>query len=155
MLSHRQQVARMRRLAVRALGAYPLADPELRFIAHGENTTFRVDATASGGRERFLLRVHRPARHGRHVDPVAASDHRTRYQVAVSCDGPPLPQRNPARQAGAGSIARISSAPLTHLEAFPVRSTTGVVNPWHVQPPTLTGPPPPLPGAWPARIAPA
>jgi Ser/Thr protein kinase RdoA (MazF antagonist) len=72
MLSHRQQVARMRQLAVRALGAYPLADPELRFIAHGENATFRVDATASGGRARFLLRVHRPARHGRHVDPAAA-----------------------------------------------------------------------------------
>jgi Ser/Thr protein kinase RdoA (MazF antagonist) len=72
MLSHRQQVARMRQLALRALGAYPLADPELRFIAHGENTTFRVDATAPGGRDRFLLRVHRPARHGRHVDPAAA-----------------------------------------------------------------------------------
>ena len=42
MLSRRSQVARMRRLAREALGAYPLADPELRFIAHGENTTFRV-----------------------------------------------------------------------------------------------------------------
>jgi hypothetical protein len=33
MVSNRQRVARMRRLAVRALGAYPLADPVLRFIA--------------------------------------------------------------------------------------------------------------------------
>ena len=49
MLSHRSQVARMRRVAVQALDAYPLADPELRFIAHGENTTFRVDATGSRG----------------------------------------------------------------------------------------------------------
>ena len=72
MLPERRQVALMRRLAVRALDEYALADPELRFIAHGENTTFRVDATAPGGRERFLLRVHRPARHGRDVDPVAA-----------------------------------------------------------------------------------
>ena len=72
MLSNRQRVAGMRRVAVRALGAYPLADPELRFIADEENTTFRVDATAPDGRGRFLLRVHRPARHGRKVDSAAA-----------------------------------------------------------------------------------
>jgi hypothetical protein len=46
MFSHRQRVARVRRLAVRALDAYPLVDPQLRFIADEENTTFRVDATA-------------------------------------------------------------------------------------------------------------
>jgi hypothetical protein len=61
MLSNRQQIARLRHLAVQALGAYPLVAPELRFIAHGENTTFRVDAMVAGGRDRFLLRVHRPA----------------------------------------------------------------------------------------------
>jgi len=72
MLSHRQRVARMRRVAVRALDAYPLADRELRFVADGENTTFRVDATAPDGRDRFLLRVHRLARHGRNVDSAAA-----------------------------------------------------------------------------------
>ena len=72
MFSDRQRIARLRRLAVRALDAYPLVDPELRFIADEENTTFRVDATAPGGRDRFLLRVHRPARHGRNVDPAAA-----------------------------------------------------------------------------------
>ena len=72
MFSDRQRIARMRRVAVRALDAYPLVDPELRFIADEENTTFRVDATAPGGRDRFLLRVHRPARHGRNVDPAAA-----------------------------------------------------------------------------------
>ncbi|HUL25087.1 MAG TPA: phosphotransferase [Streptosporangiaceae bacterium] len=72
MLSSRQRIARMRRVAVRALDAYPLADPELRFIADEENTTFRVDATAPDGRDRFLLRVHRPARHGRNVDSAAA-----------------------------------------------------------------------------------
>ena len=72
MLSNRQQVARMRRVAVRALDAYPLADPQLRFVADEENTTFRVDATAADGRDRFLLRVHRPARHGRNIDSAAA-----------------------------------------------------------------------------------
>lgn len=72
MLSQRQQIARMRHLAVHALQAYSLADPELRFVAHGENTTFRIDATALEGRDRFLLRVHRQARHGRTVDSAAA-----------------------------------------------------------------------------------
>ena len=70
--SNRRRAARLRRLAVRALDAYPLADPELRFIADGENATFRVDATAPDGRDRFLLRVHRPARHGRDIDSAAA-----------------------------------------------------------------------------------
>ena len=62
----------MRQLALRALDSYPLADRKLRFIADQENITFRVDATAPGGRDRFLLRVHRPARHGRDIDSVAA-----------------------------------------------------------------------------------
>jgi Ser/Thr protein kinase RdoA (MazF antagonist) len=72
MLSDRQRVGRLRRVAVRALDAYPLVDREVRFIADEENATFRVDATAPGGRDRFLLRVHRPARHGRNVDSAAA-----------------------------------------------------------------------------------
>ena len=66
-LSRRAQLARLRRLATRALEAYPLTDPRLEFVAHGENTTFRV---ADG--ERYLLRVHRPNRHGRDVDSAAA-----------------------------------------------------------------------------------
>jgi Ser/Thr protein kinase RdoA (MazF antagonist) len=71
MFSNRQRIAWMRRVALRALDAYPLVDPQLRFIAD-ENATFRVDATAPDGRDRFLLRVHRPARHGRNVDSAAA-----------------------------------------------------------------------------------
>ena len=71
MFSHRQRVAGLRRVAVRALEAYPLADPQLRFVADEENTTFRVDAATAGGRDRFLLRVHRPARHGRNVNSAA------------------------------------------------------------------------------------
>ncbi len=86
MLSNRQQVARMRHLAVRALDAYPLSDPELRFVAHGENTTFRVDATALDGRDRFLLRVHRPARHGRHVDSAAAIGSELDWLTALRAD---------------------------------------------------------------------
>lgn len=86
MLSRRSQVARLRRLAREALAAYPLADPELRFIAHDENTTFRVDARAPSGRERFLLRVHRPARHGRNVDPAAAVGSELCWLTALRAD---------------------------------------------------------------------
>jgi Ser/Thr protein kinase RdoA (MazF antagonist) len=75
-LSRRAQVGRLQRLASRAVEAYPLEDPHLRFITHGENTTFRVNAAVpdsrSGEREQFLLRVHRPGRHGREVDPAVA-----------------------------------------------------------------------------------
>ena len=83
MLSHREQVARLRRLAAGALPAYPLVDPRLRFIAHGENTTFRVEA-ASG--DRYLLRVHRPARHGRHVDSNAAIRSELQWLTALRFD---------------------------------------------------------------------
>jgi hypothetical protein len=57
MLSQRQQIARMRYLGAQALRSYPLAEPELRFVAHGENTTFRVGARVLDVRDRFLLRV--------------------------------------------------------------------------------------------------
>lgn len=62
MLSNRQQIARLRHLAGQALGAYPLVDPELRFVAHGENTTFRVDAMVADGPDRFCSGY--TARHG-------------------------------------------------------------------------------------------
>jgi hypothetical protein len=80
MVSSRQQVARIRLLAVRALDSYPLADPELRFIAHGENTTAR------GGRDRFLLRVHRVARHGQNVDSAAAIRSELDWLTALRAD---------------------------------------------------------------------
>ena len=86
MLSNRQQVARLRHLAVQALGAYPLDAPELRFIAHGENTTFRVDAMVAGGPDRFLLRVHRPARHGRRLDSAAAVGSELDWLTALRAD---------------------------------------------------------------------
>jgi Ser/Thr protein kinase RdoA (MazF antagonist) len=83
MLSHREQVGRLRVLAVRALAAYTLADPRLTFVTHGENTTFKVSAAAGGGPpERFLLRVHRPARHGRFIDSGAAIRSELRWLTA-------------------------------------------------------------------------
>lgn len=49
MLSHRKQITRLRRLAMRALDEYPLVEPRVKFVAHGENTTFRVDASIDAG----------------------------------------------------------------------------------------------------------
>ena len=95
MLSHRARVARMRQLAARALDAYPLVEPQVRFIADGENTTFRVEASMLGhdgspggpeGRGRFLLRIHRPARHGRLVDSTAAIRSELGWLTALRAD---------------------------------------------------------------------
>ena len=86
MLSERQQIARMRYLGAQALRSYSLADPQLRFVAHGENTTFRVDATVLDVRDRFLLRVHRPARHGRNVDSAGAISSELAWLKALRAD---------------------------------------------------------------------
>jgi hypothetical protein len=59
----------------------------------------------------------------------------------------------PARYAGTLRVARISMPSLTHLDVLPVFSSSGVGKPWQVQPFTVIGPPPPLPGALPATIA--
>jgi len=76
-LSYRGQVLRLRRLAEAVLPAYNLADARLTFIAHAENTTFRADASMRSKSPKrdgpyradsYLLRVHRPGRHGPHVD---------------------------------------------------------------------------------------
>ena len=45
------------RMQTEATDAFDIPQPRLRLVAHGENTTFRVDATALDGRDRFLLRV--------------------------------------------------------------------------------------------------
>ena len=68
MTSRRAQIARMRRVAVAALERYALPGGPLTFVTHGENTTFRHDSAAG----RYLVRVHRPQRHGRDVDSSAA-----------------------------------------------------------------------------------
>ncbi len=67
-MSRRAQIARLRRVALAALGRYPLPDGRLTFVSHGENTTFRHDSAAG----RHLVRVHRPQRHGRDVDSAMA-----------------------------------------------------------------------------------
>jgi Ser/Thr protein kinase RdoA (MazF antagonist) len=85
--SHREEITRLRRVAVRALDAYPLAEPRLRFVTHGENTTFQVSARGDDGAvERFLLRVHRPLRHGRFIDSNAAISAELRWLTALRAE---------------------------------------------------------------------
>lgn len=68
MQTRRAELASLRQVATAALGRYSLGDGRLTLIAHDENTIFRHDS-ADG---RHLVRVHRPHRHGRGVDSVAA-----------------------------------------------------------------------------------
>lgn len=99
-------------MAVAALDAFPVTDVRLDFIAHAENTTFRV--TSADGR--YLLRVHRPHRHGRDVDPGAAVQSELEWLVALRAGSDvrvPEPVRTRAGAltvaAGAGGTTRTCS----------------------------------------------
>lgn len=65
-MNRRTELAGLRGLAGRALAAYPVVDPRVRLVAHGWNTTYRVDSAAGT----HLLRVHRAAITG--VDQIEA-----------------------------------------------------------------------------------
>lgn len=113
-LTHRQRIARMRQLAVQALGAYHLEDTNLRFIADEENTTFRLDATTPHGRDRFLLRVHRPQRHGRDVDSAAAISSELDWLAALHAETHlhvPVPLRTADGKLTAVAVSRNRSEP--------------------------------------------
>ncbi len=80
--SRRSQISRLRHVAVAALREYPLPPGRLSFVSHGENTTFKHDSP--GGR--FLVRVHRPMRHGRDVDAQAAIGSEIAWLRAIRAD---------------------------------------------------------------------
>jgi aminoglycoside phosphotransferase (APT) family kinase protein len=80
--SKRAQVARVRRTAGCALAAYAIDEPRLTFSAHGENTTYRVDSPDG----RYLLRVHRPNRHGPGVDSRQAVGSEFDWLAALQAD---------------------------------------------------------------------
>lgn len=80
--SKRAQIARLRHTAARALVDYPVDDPRLTFIAHGENTTFRVDSRDA----RYLIRVHRPNRHGPGADSRVAVGSEMAWLTALRTD---------------------------------------------------------------------
>jgi hypothetical protein len=60
-LTYAGQLRRLRRLAADALAPYDIHEPRLTALAHGDNTTFRVDL-ATG--ERYVLCIHRSASSG-------------------------------------------------------------------------------------------
>src|SRR5687768_1398381 len=93
MTSRRAQIARMRRVALDALDRFALPDCRLTFVPHGENTTFRHDSSAG----RYLVRVHRPQRHGRDVDSAAAIRSEISWLGAISSGtGLSVPEALPA-----------------------------------------------------------
>lgn len=112
MLSLRAQIGRLRRVAVAALRDYPLPDGALTFVTHGENTTFRHDSEAG----RYLVRVHRPQRHGRSVNPTVAIESEIAWMTALRAETDLLvPQALASRdgrmtvRATAGDLTRIVS----------------------------------------------
>ncbi len=82
MLSRRTQIARLRLVALAALTRYPLPEGRLRFVTHGENTTFRHDSSAGS----YLVRVHRPQRHGLDSDTEAAIGSEIAWMRAIRAD---------------------------------------------------------------------
>ena len=61
-LTARGQQRRLRQLGLAALDRYDLAEPQLQFVNHGENTTFRLDTD-----ERTLLPPSSPFVNGRYL----------------------------------------------------------------------------------------
>ena len=77
------------------MSAYDVAESRIEVVAHGENTTFRVIARDGGHEARpctgdiagqYLLRVHRPYRHGRDIDSEAAITSELEWLVALRAD---------------------------------------------------------------------
>jgi Ser/Thr protein kinase RdoA (MazF antagonist) len=80
-------------VALAALDRFALPDGRLTFVTHGENTTFRHDSSAG----RYLVRVHRPKRHGRDVDSAAAIRSEISWLGAISSQtGLSVPESLPA-----------------------------------------------------------
>lgn len=106
----RSQIAHLRRLAIKAMDNYDVAGPRLELVAHGENTTFRVissdgvlDAVSDSAEldGQYLLRVHRPTRHGRDVDSQTAITSELEWLVALRADTS-LAVPEPVRAVGGG-----------------------------------------------------
>lgn len=57
--SYLSQVRKLRQMAEQVVKSYPIQNPQIQFIHHGENTTFKVSST----KKSYLLRLHRPGYH--------------------------------------------------------------------------------------------
>jgi Ser/Thr protein kinase RdoA (MazF antagonist) len=96
---HRGQIARLRHIAVEAMANYEVAEPRIRLVAHGENTTYRVTSAGGASDGEYLLRVHRPSRHGRDIDSRLAVTSELEWLVALRADTS-LAVPEPVRAAG-------------------------------------------------------
>ncbi len=100
-LSHRAQVARLKRLAAAALAAYDLPGARLAPLVHAFNTTFQV--TDAGG-NRYALRITRPGK-----STVAEVQSELAWLVALHRDTDlVVPDPVPTR---AGALLTVASAP--------------------------------------------
>jgi Ser/Thr protein kinase RdoA (MazF antagonist) len=104
MSTRREQLARLRQVALAALSRYPIAEGRLTFVAHEENTTYRHDG-ADGS---HLVRVHRPQRHGRGVDTQEAVRSEIAWLQAI---------RNDTRLAVPVPVAARDGAPTVKVAA--------------------------------------
>lgn len=87
-LTARGQVARLRRVAAEAVRAHGLPVGPMPMLAHGENTTFRLDAPSG----RVLVRVHR---HGYHSPNQIESELAWLAALGTTGLGAPVPRRYP------------------------------------------------------------
>ena len=106
--THRSEVSRLRRIAINAMANYDVAEPRIRLVANGENTTFRVTSALGVTDGQYVLRVHRPARHGRDIDSNAAIASELKWLVALRVDTS-LAVPEPVR-AVAGGLTTTASA---------------------------------------------
>lgn len=88
--SYLAQVRRLRALAEAAVLRYPIRAERIHFINHGENTTFRVEA--SRGRK-YLLRIHRRDYHTK-----AAIQEELAWLALLAKEGLHVPRPVPSRQ---------------------------------------------------------
>jgi len=110
MRSRRAQIAGMRRVAEAALDRYALPHGRLTFIAHEENTTFRHDSPAG----RYLVRVHRPQRHGRDVESAAAVSSELAWLTAIRAETD-LAVPEPVRARDGATTVEVSAAGETRV----------------------------------------
>lgn len=59
-LNYRSQLYYLRQLANRAVSNYPIKVKDIKFIQHGENTTFKI---IDSNHKKYLLRIHRNGYH--------------------------------------------------------------------------------------------
>jgi Ser/Thr protein kinase RdoA (MazF antagonist) len=110
------QTRRLRVLAKKGLRAYGLQAADFHLLQHGENTTFRVDASGLSSTQpphntlyhdnRYLLRIHRP---GYQNQASIASE--LTWLAALRKAGLPVPEPVPTHNGDLYTIANASGVP--------------------------------------------